>query len=150
MLFVVWQNPLITIGQNTFIADALRWAGAESVVLSDQNWPQIELGRSGSPAARLYCLHEQSRRPENTSLRSSAPQPAWKDLQAVELGRVVVVSDEIARPSPGLIDAVEQLAHQLHPEVFSIRDPAGVRRTMPRGQTQLFVQARTECAQCVR
>ena len=41
VLFVVWEDPLITIGQNTFIADALRWAGAESIVLSDQNWPHL-------------------------------------------------------------------------------------------------------------
>ena len=41
VLFVVWEDPLITIGQNTFIADALRWAGAESVILSKQNWPQV-------------------------------------------------------------------------------------------------------------
>ena len=41
VLFVVWEDPLITIGQNTFIADALRWAGAESVILAKQNWPQI-------------------------------------------------------------------------------------------------------------
>ncbi len=43
VLFVVWEDPLITIGQNTFIADALRWAGAESIVLSDSNWPQLSL-----------------------------------------------------------------------------------------------------------
>ena len=43
VLFVVSQDPLITIGQKTFIADALRWAGAESIVLTDQNWPQLSL-----------------------------------------------------------------------------------------------------------
>ena len=41
VLFVVWESPLITVGQNTFIADALRWSGAESVVLSKQNWPTL-------------------------------------------------------------------------------------------------------------
>ena len=43
VLFVVWQEPLITVGQNTFIADALRYAGAESAVIAKQNWPQIGL-----------------------------------------------------------------------------------------------------------
>ena len=28
VLFVVWHEPLITIGRETFLADALRWAGA--------------------------------------------------------------------------------------------------------------------------
>src|ERR1700730_9327211 len=40
-LVVGGEDPLITVGQNTFIADALRWAGAESVVLSNQNWPRL-------------------------------------------------------------------------------------------------------------
>ena len=43
VLFVVWEDPLITIGQNTFIADALRWAGAESVIVANQNWPQVSM-----------------------------------------------------------------------------------------------------------
>ena len=43
VLFVVWEDPLISIGQNTFIADALRWAGAESVIVADQNWPQVSM-----------------------------------------------------------------------------------------------------------
>ena len=31
-LFVVWEDPLISVGPHTFLADALRLAGAESVV----------------------------------------------------------------------------------------------------------------------
>src|SRR6202021_3258855 len=43
VLFVVWEDPLISIGQNTFIADALRWAGAESIIMATQNWPQVSM-----------------------------------------------------------------------------------------------------------
>jgi iron complex transport system substrate-binding protein len=130
VLFVVWEDPLITIGQNTFIADALRWAGAESVVLSKQNWPHVSMeeivrvqpdyivltpnhdigsdvgANSGSDAAKA-------------GLADLRAKPVWRDLQAVELGHVVVAGDDALRPSPGLVDAIERLAHELHPEVFS-------------------------------
>src|SRR5260370_17825028 len=43
VLFVVWTEPLISIGNNTFIADALQHAGAVSVIDSSQRWPQINL-----------------------------------------------------------------------------------------------------------
>jgi hypothetical protein len=43
----------------------------------------------------------------------------WKGLHAVEMGHVVEISDEIARPSVGLIGAVEELAHDVHAEAFS-------------------------------
>jgi iron complex transport system substrate-binding protein len=121
VLFVVREAPLVTIGQNTFIADALRWAGAESVVLSKQNWPQIsfeEVVRLG-PESIVFTSHAGTATVELERLRSQA---TWKDLGAVEMGRVVVLSDEISRPSPGLVDAIEQLARQLHPEAFAAKD----------------------------
>ena len=43
VLFVVWTDPLISIGKHTFIADALRHAGADSIVESTQDWPQVSL-----------------------------------------------------------------------------------------------------------
>jgi len=121
VLFVVWLDPLITIGQNIFIADALRWAGAESVVLSKQNWPQISI----EEVVRLrpeYIVfaggHGDSAGKELADLRS---RPVWRDLDAVETGHVVRLDEEALRPSPGLIDAIEQLAHAVHPEVFAAK-----------------------------
>ena len=127
VLFVVWLDPLISIGQNTFIADALRWAGAESVVLSSQNWPQIAL----EEVVRLqpdYIVLASSHTGEGSrTLEDLRARSAWKDLQAVRSGHVAIISEEIDRPAPGLIDAIEQIAHQIHPNAFSIipRDQGG-------------------------
>ena len=127
VLFVVWEDPLITVGQNTFIADALRWAGAESVVLSNQNWPRL----SFEEVVRLepdYILFSGPHTGSGTlPLADLRSRPGWKGLGAVRLGHVVSLSEEVARPSLGLIDAIEQLARELHPEVFpaqnEIRSP---------------------------
>src|SRR5579864_16603 len=43
VFFVVGESPLISLGEHTFIADALRYAGARSVVRAKQDWPQIGL-----------------------------------------------------------------------------------------------------------
>jgi iron complex transport system substrate-binding protein len=43
VLFLVWTDPLISVGRHTFIADALDHAGAISVVDSSQDWPQMSL-----------------------------------------------------------------------------------------------------------
>lgn len=118
VLFVVWENPLITIGQNTFIADALRWAGAESVILSKQNWPQItfeEVVRLEPDYIVFSSNHTGFGAKELASLRTKA---GWKDLRAVEMGHLAVVSEEVDRPSPGLINAIEELARALHPDAF--------------------------------
>jgi len=141
VLFVVWLDPLITIGQNTFIADALRWAGAESVVLSKQNWPQIsieEVVRLQPDYIVFASTHQESGATELADLRA---RPVWRDLDAVQLGHVVNLNEEAIRPSPGLVDAIEQLAHNVHPEAFA----AGNQDPRP-----IVLQAREESMLCVR
>ena len=118
VLFVVWAQPLITIGQNTFIADALRWAGAESVVVSSENWPNLSFEEviRLQPDYIVVPVGTGGMSAELADLRSRAD---WRQVEAVELGHVAGVSDAALRPSPGLVDAIEQLARELHPEVFA-------------------------------
>jgi iron complex transport system substrate-binding protein len=119
VLFVVWTDPLMTIGQNTFIADALRWAGAESVVLSKQNWPRLsveEVVRLQPDYIVFTSDHGSAGPAELADLRS---RPVWRNLDAVEMGHVVDMDEEALRPSPGLIAAIEQLARDVHPQAFA-------------------------------
>ncbi len=118
VLFVVWLEPLISVGQQTFLADALRWAGAESVIESTQDWPHINL----EEVVRLQ--------PDNLVFASSHPDDAertfnelrtrrgWRNLDAVEKRHVAFISDAVNRPAPRLVDAIEELARQFHPEAF--------------------------------
>jgi iron complex transport system substrate-binding protein len=120
VLFVVWEDPLISIGQNTFIADALRWAGAESIIVASQNWPQVsmeEVVRLQPDYIVLTSDHLAAETHEHVN--NLRDRPTWSELRAVKMGHVVMASDEFTRPSPGLVDAIESLAHDLHPEVFS-------------------------------
>lgn len=121
VFFVVGESPLISLGEHTFIADALRYAGAQSVVHSKQDWPQISLEEVVrlNPDYLVFASSgfggEDSTARQLAELRSEA---GWRELPAVREGRVVVVSDEIDLPAPGLVDAIEKLARQLHPNIF--------------------------------
>ncbi|HUA00942.1 MAG TPA: helical backbone metal receptor [Candidatus Aquilonibacter sp.] len=133
VLFVVWEDPLISLGQNTFIADALRWAGAESIVQSDQNWPHIGLEEvvKLQPDYIVFAGgHGDSAESELADLRA---KPIWRDLDAVEAGHVVNLNEESIRPSPGLVDAIEQLARAVHPEAFSEKSEIRNAKTETRG-----------------
>jgi iron complex transport system substrate-binding protein len=152
VLFVVWEDPLITIGPSTFIADALRWAGAESVIVSKQNWPQVsieEIVRLQPDYIVLTSNHEESGAAHQVAdLRA---RPAWKGLRAVELGHVAVVREGIVRPSPGLIDAIEQLAHQLHPDAFNDKTSQQQERGTPSGAYfAASTSVRKDCNACAR
>jgi iron complex transport system substrate-binding protein len=150
VLFVVWEEPLITIGQNTFIADALRWAGGESVIQSDQNWPRVgleEVVRLQPEYIVLTGDHLQAEGAEGTDFRTRA---GWRELRAVEMGHVAVIGDGVDRPSPGLIDAIEQLAHVLHPDAFKEKGENG-KVDMENGlRLHATVAVREELSQCAR
>lgn len=149
VLFVVWDQPLITIGQNTFIADALRFAGAESVVLSDRNWPQLSLEEVVRLQPDYIVFTGEHGGEAAMKLADLRARPAWKDLAAVQMGHVVDVSEEAVRPSPGLVDAIEDLARKLHPEAFAekneIRNSVEIRFSPGR-----IGEASEVCNTCVR
>ncbi|MGA8036908.1 MAG: ABC transporter substrate-binding protein [Candidatus Acidiferrales bacterium] len=119
VLFVVWEDPLISIGQNTFIADALRWAGGESVIVASPDWPQVSMEEVLRIEPEYIILTPDHAETDNShEIEELRARPVWRELKAVKLGRIALADEEFIRPSPGLIGSIESLARQLHPEVF--------------------------------
>jgi iron complex transport system substrate-binding protein len=119
VFFIVWPEPLMSIGKDTFIADALRWAGAVSIVDSAQSWPEVNL----EEVVKLQpdYLVVATGHGENLAhdLEAYSTLPGWRLLEALRNGRVAVISDAVNRPAPRIISAIEELARQLHPEAFA-------------------------------
>lgn len=118
VFFVVWHEPVITIGRNTFLADAMRLAGGEFALDLEQDWPRISLEKvvSVQPDVLVFAgAHDAETRRTIDDLRQL---PGWRILDAVRNNRVVILSDAVNRPAPRLIDCIEQLARQLHPDAF--------------------------------
>lgn len=119
VLFVVWTQPLISVGKDTFIADALRRAGAVSIVDSEQSWPQVSLEEIArlQPEFLVFAASHSETAPRE--LETLASLPAWRILDAVTNRRYAVISDAVNRPAPRIVVAIEDLARQLHPEAFA-------------------------------
>ena len=118
VLFVVWHEPLISTGRNTFLADALRLAGAESVVESAQDWPRLSLEEVVRQQPEFLVFASAHAEGVEKTLADLQDRPGWRDLEALRQHRVAIVSDAINRPAPRLVEAIEQLARQLHPEAL--------------------------------
>jgi iron complex transport system substrate-binding protein len=118
ILFVVWTQPLISIGKDTFIADALRHAGAVSIIDSSQNWPQVNLEEVVrlQPAFIIFVESHTGAAPQSGD--TLVDLPGWRLVHAVRNHRYATISDAINRPAPRLVSAVQDLARQLHPEAF--------------------------------
>lgn len=115
VLFVVWHDPLITIGRGTFIADALRHAGGQSVVDVDQDWPRISLEEVVRLNPEVIVFASSHSETVTQTFEALAERPGWRNIEAIRHRRYAVISDAVNRPAPRLIDAIEDLARQLHP-----------------------------------
>ncbi|HXM99370.1 MAG TPA: cobalamin-binding protein [Candidatus Dormibacteraeota bacterium] len=118
ILFVVWSDPLISIGKDTFIADALRLAGAVSIVDSAQSWPQMNLEEMVKMQPDYLVFASSHSESVARDFDVLARRPGWRLLDAVRNRRFAVISDAVNRPAPRIVSAIEELARQLHPELF--------------------------------
>ena len=140
VLFVVWTDPLISVGRGTFIADALRRAGGRSVVETKAEWPHVsleEIVRLQPEVLVFASAHAGSTQQDIDALRT---RPGWRSLEAIQHGNIVVVSDAINRPAPRMVDAIEHLARALHPEAF-------ISRALPSADSNSIIE---EACTCVR
>jgi iron complex transport system substrate-binding protein len=142
VLFVVWQEPLISVGQETFLADALRWAGAESVIRTKQDWPHVSLEEAVRQQPEYLVFASAHPEEITATLANMRNLPGWRDMKALQENKVAIVSDAINKPAPRLVDAIEELARDLHPEVFA----EGPHASLPRRNHDAHFPARQAAA----
>lgn len=154
VLFVVWSDPLISVGKDTFIGDALRWAGASSIVESSQDWPQMNLEEVVRLQPEFLVFAAAHGDSTAASFDALADRPGWRGLEAVRQRHFAVISDAVNRPAPRIVSAIEELARQLHPEAFSAPSDAPVEKKPPVSSTVLQHYGNTgesmESCACVR
>ena len=118
VLFIVWPDPLMSVGKNTFVADALRRAGAVSIVDSNQDWPQVSLEAVAQLQPDFLVFAPSHAGSAENDFAALANRPDWKLLDAVRERRFVIASDAIVRTAPRIVSVIENLARQFHPQLF--------------------------------
>ena len=117
-LFVIWTQPLISVGKQTFIADALQHAGAESIIDSSENWPKVSLEEVARLQPEFLVFPDTHTETTPLNIESLAGLPGWRILDAVRNHRYAKTSEAVDRPAPRIVSAIEDLARQFHPEAF--------------------------------
>ena len=106
------REPLFTIGKDAFLNELIFNAGGRSVTGNIPSaFPKLSKETALSLQPEAIILSES---PDNQE-----PNEVFKKSPAVENGRVYKIdADIVSRPGPRLIDALEQIAKDLHPEKF--------------------------------
>lgn len=123
---VLWGfvgDPIYTAGEGSIIDDVIRVAGGVNLGrTAGPGWPQVSLEtivdwRVEVLLTSLRVDDKPVASAIETELLRMRQLDGWRQLPAVREGRLVHIdADVLTRAGPRIIDAVEQLATQLHPE----------------------------------
>lgn len=106
------REPLFTIGKDSFLNQVIGEAGGKSVTADVETaFPKLSKETASALDPEVIILSD--------SEDNQAPNDAFKHSPAVKNGHVYKINaDIISRPGPRLVDALEQIARDLHPDRF--------------------------------
>jgi ABC-type Fe3+-hydroxamate transport system substrate-binding protein len=115
VFFCVWPQPLLTVGNNSFLNDAITICGGINIASAmSQDYPHFSLERLLVNDPDVIIL------PYETQGQSFLKRQPWIKLKAVRQGQVFFLppaaTDGLSRPSLRLIDGLYWLSSRLHPE----------------------------------
>jgi iron complex transport system substrate-binding protein len=105
-----------TAGKGTFITQLIDRAGGYNIASDLEGYPQMSLEQVVAADPAFIILGDAR---YGVSPESIAQRPGWENLSAVKNGNVLPFNDDlVSRPGPRLVDALEELAKMLRPELF--------------------------------
>jgi iron complex transport system substrate-binding protein len=105
-----------TAGKGTFITQLIDRAGGSNIASDLEGYPQMSLEQVVAADPAFIILGDAK---YGTTPESIAQRPGWENLSAIKNGKVVPFNDDlVSRPGPRLVDAFEELAKLLRPELF--------------------------------
>ena len=110
--------PVITVGKGSFADDLIRLAGGENIAGKEKEvYPRFGMEEILKRSPEVIVIS--SMNPKGDYQKTLQEWTRWKTIPAVKNGRIYLIdSDLIDRPSPRIIDGLEELARVLHPEKF--------------------------------
>lgn len=119
VLYLVWDEPIMSVGSSTLMSDMLSLAGGVSVTRnasSDYPSYSLEIILTANPDVVLAPrIHGGG----GLDPRTLKTKPGWQALDAVKKGNVRLVDDNlVSRAGPRVGEAVLEIASALYPELF--------------------------------
>ena len=114
----IGEAPIVTVGQNSFADDLIRLAGGDNVAGSEKEmYPRFGMEEILKRSPEVIFVS--SMNPKGNYQKALQEWSRWKTIPAVKNGRIHLIdSDLIDRPSPRIIEGLEEMARILHPEKF--------------------------------
>ncbi|MBX6333066.1 MAG: cobalamin-binding protein [Gemmatimonadaceae bacterium] len=117
VFYVVFNDPPMTAGPDTFLGQLVEVAGGTNIFAdARQSWPTVSLEEVVQRRPDVIVLPYGEMRAD--LLARLRELPGWRDLPAVRAGRIVRVPvDLVNRPGPEIGAAARMLRDGFHPEL---------------------------------
>lgn len=114
----IGESPLVTVGKGSFADDLIRLAGGENIAGEErQMYPRF--GREEVLRRSPEVIIISTMNPKGDYDRVKSEWNQWKAIPAVKEGRIHLIhSDLIDRPSPRIIEGLEEMARFIHPGII--------------------------------
>ena len=120
VLYVIWQEPLMSSGTDTPIYEMINKAGGSSIVQNQTGFPTLSLESviDANPQV-VICNVDASFPGGDAPLVFVQTEPRLKTISARVNGKVYGINASLTnRPVPRIIDGFEWMAAMIHPELF--------------------------------
>ena len=120
VVLLVWLHPIVSVGHGSFLDDLLRRTGAVSISADTaQPWPRLSVEQVVRSNPEFLLV---PRSPGFAPTREQLLRlPGWRELPAVQEGRIIYVPWDVERPGPRLVETQQLIARALHPEAFATK-----------------------------
>ena len=136
VLYVVFNDPPMTAGPNTFIGQLVELAGGASIFAdATTNWPNVPMEEivRRDPDLVIVPVGEF----KGQALNRLRVMPGWRTLRAVREGHMVrVPANLLSRPSPNMGEAARVLRAAMFPSFASGGPADGATRSADPRKTQ--------------
>jgi iron complex transport system substrate-binding protein len=114
VLMVLDVTPPVAVGPKSFADEMIRRARGVNVLTDGGPWQTLGIERIIELDPDVVV--DASAEPGGASSGITPQAPGWRDVRAVQQGRVVTMTDtRVLRPGPRVAEGLALLAHALHP-----------------------------------
>jgi iron complex transport system substrate-binding protein len=119
VFYMTWHDPLMTAGMGTLADDVIRNAGGQNIASDISGDKTIDLETVISRDPQVIIASIGMGTGEDLTWQYVQTEPRLKNTQALLDNRVYKIDgDLIHRPGPRIVEALEQMAYFIHPELF--------------------------------
>ena len=119
VLYIVWHDPLMAAGSGTLHDELMRTAGGVNVAGDVDDYAGISLEAVITANPDIMIAGVGMGTGEDLPYQFITTEPRLRDTPARKNNRVYAIDvDLVGRPGPRIVDALEQFAEFIHPELF--------------------------------